>query len=189
MIPVGYMAKKIQANTSWLKAPNVVDVYSVACVCSPNFTGDVEYYTYWKHNGYWFFNSPGVIQTVAQENSIDLEGTSLFYYEAHELELAETGWRSFSAEPAFTTNIQQPSQKHLEGFDVVSFEVGTSPDHSPLSCSYLAEEVQTNSHCLFDSFAEAETSLNAGKFNDCDPGPYRIFAVYSIKWPEISDYR
>jgi hypothetical protein len=186
MIPIGYMAKRSCKKPKGFEMPHITDLFSVSDCVNDNFPGDIDYCTYWKHNGYWFFDSPEAIQAVAQENSIDLEGSSLFYYEAHELELAESGWRLFPAEPALTTDIQQPYLKHLEGFDVVSFEVGTSPDHSPLSCNGLAGEVQTNSHCLFDSFAEAETNLNAGKFNDCDPGPYRIFAVYSVEWPEIS---
>jgi len=71
----------------------------------------------------------------------------------------------------------------LEGFDVVTFTAGNLPEHSPLSCNGLAENLPTNSHCLFDMFAEAETSLNSGRFEECEPGPYRIFAVFSVDWP------
>lgn len=37
-----------------------------------------------------------------------------------------------------------------------------------------------NSHCLFDSFDEAKFHLTEGAFNNSEPGPYRIFAVYSV---------
>jgi hypothetical protein len=37
-----------------------------------------------------------------------------------------------------------------------------------------------NSHCLFDSFQEAKESLESGIFNSCEPGPYRIIAVYIV---------
>ena len=51
MIPVGYMAKRIVNGPDWLKATNVVDLYSVSSCFSEDFT---DYINYWKHNGYWF---------------------------------------------------------------------------------------------------------------------------------------
>ena len=102
MIPVGYMAKKVQPCPEWLKAEQVLDVYSVSNCFSKNFA---DYIKYWKHNGFWFFDSPGIIQQLAQEHSIDLGGTSLFYYEVHELEFMEdeNRWEEFEPEPSYTT--------------------------------------------------------------------------------------
>jgi hypothetical protein len=72
----------------------------------------------------------------------------------------------------------------LEGFDVVTFWVENSPapEYSPLSGNGLANELHTNAHCLFDTFDEAYTALNSGKFDGCEPGALRIFAVYSVDW-------
>jgi hypothetical protein len=36
---------------------------------------------------------------------------------------------------------------------------------------------------LFSSFDEAKAHLERGAFNNSEPGPYRIFAVYSVGWP------
>jgi hypothetical protein len=180
MTPVGYLAKRSCKRPEAFKLPNVVDIYSVGDCVNDDFA---DYINYWKHNGYWLFDSPEVIRAVAQENSINLEGTLLFYYEAHEMEFTEEGWRSFSPEKSFLTNVVPPSHKSLEGFDVVTFWAGNAPECSPLSCNALAEKLHTNSHCLFESFDEAETSLSSGKFVECEPGPYRIFAVYSVDWP------
>jgi hypothetical protein len=83
MIPVGYMAKWVHEKTDWIGAPHVVDIYSVSGCISENFTG---YIKYWKHNGYWLFDAPAIILGIAQENSISLDGVSLFYCEAYELE-------------------------------------------------------------------------------------------------------
>ena len=33
-----------------------------------------------------------------------------------------------------------------------------------------------------DSFEEAYEGVSAGAFNQAEPGPYRIFAVYSVPW-------
>jgi hypothetical protein len=185
MFPMGYMAKRIEGSPGWHKPPQVSDVYSVNDCVNDNFADFVDY---WKHNCWWFFDSPQLIQGLAQENSIDLQGTKLFYYEAHELEFASGNWRLFSPGPPWPVKPQvvPPLEKQLEGFDVVTIWVENSPDpeHSPLSCCGLAEELPTNAHCLFETFDEAYTALNTGKFTGCEPGVCRIFAVYSVEWPQ-----
>src|SRR5580692_6897905 len=93
MIPVGYMAKRVHKRPDRFQAPHVVDVYSVSnCNCE-DFA---DYIKYWKHNGYWFFDSPEIIKTVAKENAIQLGGTLLFYYEAHEMEFDGEAWLPYS---------------------------------------------------------------------------------------------
>jgi hypothetical protein len=37
-----------------------------------------DWVNYWKHNGYWFFNSPTLIEDIAKENNINLERMKLF---------------------------------------------------------------------------------------------------------------
>ncbi len=180
MIPVGYMAKHVCKKPDWLKAPTVIDLYSVSGCNSEDFA---DYIDFWKYNGYWLFDSADVIRAVSQENSIDLTGTSLFYYEAYEKEFDGKIWRSFAPDPVFPTNIQIPPNKQLEGFDVVTFMVGRRPECSPLSCNSLAEELRTNEHCLLESFEDAERNISGGHFVKCEPGPYRILSVYSVVWP------
>lgn len=180
MIPAGYMAKYVHTRPHWLDAPHVIDIYSVSNCQSEDFA---DYIPYWKHNGFWFFDSPEIIRIVARENSIQLEGTSLFYYEAYEMEFDGHSWQSFSPEASFPTNVRLPPRKHLEGFDVVNFTARTSPECSGLSCSGLARDLPTNAHCLFASFEEAEMQVSRGAFNESEPGPYRILSVSSLDWP------
>ena len=92
-------------------------------------------------------------------------------------------WRRFEPESSFGTNVSVPEAKVLEGYDVVTFVAQTSPECSPLSCNSLASEVETNSRCLLPSFEQARKLLENGTFNNSEPGPYRIFAVYSVAWP------
>jgi hypothetical protein len=73
-------------------------------------------------------------------------------------------------------------RKRLDGYDAVSFYAKAAPECSPLSCNSRVEELAVNSHCLFDSFEEAKLQLDRGAFNDSEPGPYRIFAVFSVNW-------
>jgi hypothetical protein len=179
MIPVGYMAKRVSKRPDWFQAANVIDIYSVSG-CVSDFA---DYINYWKHNGYWLFDSPEVIRRLAAEHALGLDGTCLFYYEAHEKEFDGESWHAYEPEPSVPTNVTLPSKKHLEGFDVVTFYAKGHPECSPLSCNSLAERLRTNSHCLFPSFEEAKTNINSGGFTKCEPGPYRIFSVYSVDWP------
>jgi hypothetical protein len=178
MIPAGYMAKRVCQKPDYLKTAQVQDIYSVIACISGDFA---NYISLWKHNGYWLFDSPEVILAIAQENLIDLTPTTLFYYEVYELEFDGKSWSAYA--PNFVVNVIPPPSKKLEGFDVVTFFARSSPECSPLSCNSMANEVPTNAHCLLASFEEAERLLNSGVFNNSEPGPYRIFSVYSVEWP------
>jgi hypothetical protein len=182
MLPAGYMAKHVLKKPDWLKADHVRDIYSVSGCVSRPFT---DYIDFWKHNGYWFFDTPEIIASLAGENSLSLAGTALFYYEVYELEYREgdSRWHGFHPGNSFKTEVIVPDIKILEGFDIATFSAGASPECSPLSCNALAAEIKTNSHCLLESFDEAKQSLESGKFNHSEPGPFRIFAVYSAEWP------
>ncbi len=182
MIPAGYMAKRVMKRPDWLDALNVDDIHSVSNCMSDDFA---DYINYWQHNGFWLFDSPDVIRRLAAENAIDIEGTRLFYYEVHEYQFDEKAgsWEPFAADPFFPLNVEKPAAAEPEGYDVVTFQAGNSPECSPLSCNGLAKEIATNRHCLLSSFEKAKGFLEHGKFVNCEPGPYRIFAVYSVQWP------
>jgi hypothetical protein len=183
MIPVGYMAKRIAKRPDWLEASRIIDVYSVSGCVSEDFA---DYTECWLHNGYWFIDSPEIIKTIAEKTSAKLEDTSLFYYEMFESEFDGANWNLYTPKSSFPTKVIVPAHKKLEGFDVVSFSAGTSPECSPLSCNSMADELQTNTHCLFDSFEEAQTNIDIGSFRDCEFGPYRIFSVYSVDWSAVA---
>jgi len=174
------MAKKVFNDPTWIKKLGVDDVYSVSGCMSKEFA---DYINYWKHNGYWFFNSPEIIMELASSHGIDLTGTTFFYYEVYELEFDgdKNEWLPFAPEASFITNVVVPNEKHLEGYDVATFSVRTSPECSPLSCNLLAREIKVNRHCLLSSLEEAKQSLESGKFKNSESGPYRIFAVYTLE--------
>jgi hypothetical protein len=182
MIPAGYMAKRINDRPEGLGASCIENVYSVSNCVSSNFA---DYINYWRHNGYWFFDSPDVIKKAAEEHSIDLTMTILFYYEVYEFEFHEkdSEWYQFKPEATFLTEVAVPRSKQLAGYDIVTFSAGTSPECSPLSCNLLAKNLTTNEHCLLDSFEISKQYLEEGRFTNTEPGPYRIFAVYAVEWP------
>ncbi len=172
------MAKRVHTPARF-HADGVLDVYSVSNCINKDFA---DYFHYWKHNGYWLFDSPEIIHAVAHDNQIQLEGTRLFYYEVYENEFDGKNWLPYQSNASFTTNVLLPPYKTLEGFDVVTFYAHGSPECSPLSCNGMANEIRTNEHCLLVSFEEAHAKVSAGAFEAAEPGPYRIFAVYSVPW-------
>lgn len=180
MIPAGYLLKRVAVRPEWLRDAAIDDVYSLSNCISVAFA---DYIRYWRHNGYWLFDSPAIVETLAAEERIDLAGSTLFYYEVYPAEFDEAtkSWSAFGPEPSFVTAVQLPAHKALQGFDVTCFSARTSPECSPLSCNSLAAGIPVNVHCLFNTFAEAKAALENGCFNHSEPGPFRIFAVYTVE--------
>jgi hypothetical protein len=178
MMPVGYMAKRILNRPERFENTDILDIYSVSGCMSKNFA---DYIQFWKHNGYWFFDSPRIIQQIAKEDPVDLNETKLFYYEVFPLEFHDNNeWKPFEPEASFTTDIEVPDPKNFEGYDIVTFSQRNSAECSPLSCNLLANDIPVNKHCLLPDFDNAYQLLRDGKLQHSEPGPYRIFAVYSI---------
>lgn len=182
MIPLGYLAKRIPTERpSWLNAPEVVDVCSVSgCVNDTLVFYDLPDCS---HNGYGMYDSPELIAFTARQNKIDLAGSRLFFYEGYESELDGDEWIPVLPDDGFETEVILPTAKELVGFDIVTLIDGPN-SHSPLSCNSIAEEVRTNQHCLLDTLDEALTALMSGAFEKAEDGPYRVYAVYSVAWPE-----
>ena len=177
MIKAGYLAKRVVTRPDWLDAARVVDIYSVSACISGDFA---DYISYWRHNGYWLFDSPSIIREIAEQNGLSLTECTLFYYEVYELQFNDknSAWERFDPEPSFPLEVEPPQNPMLEGYDVVSCSGGTNPECSPLSCNGLAKEIATNSHCLLESLEVAKQLLEQGRLVNCEPGPYRVFSIY-----------
>ncbi len=135
MIPVGYMAKVVASKPEWISA-HVTDIYSVSNCISENFA---NYFQWWKHNGYWFFDTPELIDELAREHGVDTANLTWFYYEAYEKQYDEARkiWIDFQPEASFATNVRPAAEKILEGYDVVSFWIETSPECSRFPATML----------------------------------------------------
>ncbi len=180
MIPVGYMYKKICLKPDWLKSNIVKDIYSVSACASEDF---LDWVCEWKHNGFWLFDSPEIMKGIAKDKNIDLSDMTLFFYRAtaKQWDEDEREWQSYTPEESFNTNVTLPKKTKLEGFDLVSFYMNASCECSLLSCNHIAEKVVTNEHCLLASFEEAMKLIESSELDGCEPGPYRIFEVHSVK--------
>ncbi len=180
MLPIGYMYKKVCPRPDWLETNQVRDLYSVSNCFSEDFA---DWINFWKHNGYWLFDSPAVIEKLALGNGLSLDGMTLFYYRAFEKQwhTASGTWEDYAPEKSFVTDVKPPEISRLEGFDVVSYYARTSAECSPLSCNHMAREIAVNEHCLLDSLDHATALLESGVFDDCEPGPYRIIEVHTLE--------
>lgn len=180
MLPAGYMAKKVaKGSENRLLPERITDIYSVSHCISPPFD---ENYFHGKINEFRFFDSPGIIANWADENAINLTHCTMFYFEIFEFEFhqSDQSWQPYVAQGRSRSNVVLPIEKYLAGYDIVSFSEGNLPECSPLSCNALAREIETNCHCLLDSFDQAKSLLEKGHFDNTEPGPFRIFAVYSV---------
>jgi hypothetical protein len=179
MVPLGYMAKFVFQDAAWRMNPAVEDCYALSPCLSGNFA---DYIDFWKHNGYWLFDSPAALRDLADAQGLDLTRTVLFYYEAYERQYDEetAAWEAFGPEPSLVTSVEVPGHSRLEGFDVVGYSVGSGPECSPLSCNGLMESLPVNRHCLFDTLDRAMKALESGAFSNCEPGPFRVVAVHTL---------
>lgn len=179
MIDLGYMAKRIVTRPDWLDVPSVRDICAVSNCISEDFC---DYIHFWRHNGFWFFNSPADINLIATQEHLNLASTTLLYYTAHQEQYDADNhcWTSFSADPAFDTHVTPPKDTVFLGFDIVTYSMQTMPECSPLSCNHIASDVTVNEHCLMDSLDDALQVLESGLFDNSEPGPYRIIGVSRV---------
>ena len=184
MIELGYMAKRIIGSPDWLDAPHVRDVYAVANCVSNDFCGYIDF---WKHNGFWFFDSPALIRDIANENEIALTDTALVYYRGHQTQFDAdlSQWTDYDADADIQTMVSPPTSERFLGYDIVTYSMQNSPECSPLSCNNLAKDVCANQHCLIDSLDYAIQQLESGVFNNSESGPYRIIAVNVVEWSDV----
>lgn len=181
MIPLGYMAKFVRPCPDGFAAP-VQELASVSPCLSPDF-GD--WLDAWRHNDYWLFDSPARIVEVARQKGVELAAARWFYYEGEGREWDGARWRPVAPEPSLGLAVEEPHQRLLRGFDVVSYAGGSTAECSPLSCNGLAERLPVNASCLFDTAEEALRHIEQGAFDLAEPGPYRLMAVYEVEAPPI----
>lgn len=158
---------------------SVKQIYSVSDCVSDDFANWIDD---WQHNGFWFFDSPEIMARLAVKHGVDLSTMKLFFFRVHECQWNDEAakWELFEPDESLQTNVLLPASSVFEGYDIVTHTYGTMAECSPLSCNHMAEKIRVNSNCLLDSLEEAKTLIETGAFHQCEPGPYRIFAVYSL---------
>jgi hypothetical protein len=178
MTPAGYLFKRVSARPAWMsEAHHIAEIHAVSSCISENFA---DYIQHWQHNGFWLFDSPDAMRTIAAAQRIDLAALTLFYYEIYPLQFHEAGRNWSPIVPDAPVHVVSPTAKVFSGYDVCSFSQRNRPECSPLSCNRLCETLPVNRHCLFDTLDAAKAALDWGAFDHSEPGPFRIFAVFTV---------
>ena len=174
--PLGYMLKRVRPGAELFPGGRIAAIHSVSgCISHP--FGD--FIPLWRHNGWWLFDAAEAVEAAAAELGADGGEFELFYFEGWP-EQFDGAWSTYGPAPELAVDVEAPTHCRLLGYDVVSYSAGTGPECSPLSCNGLAGELAVNSSCLFDRFEDAKASLEAGRFEGGEPGPFRIVAVHSV---------
>ena len=178
MIPAGYIAKRIVSKPDYLEAKQVSSIYSLSGCISAFF--DEDYILHWKHNGFWLYDSPETISEIANQKNLSLKDITIFYYEVYEQECCNLSgeWRPIQPEESFSTQVQIPKIKKLQGFDVTTHYNGIGCSY--LSCNHMAEQLPTNEKCLFHRLEDCIHSLRQLRFQKCSEGWVRIYSVSLI---------
>ena len=170
---IGYFPKQGGIPADWsTAATNVTEVCSVSGCVNP---APEDWVGHWRHNEFGFYNTPGDAWSIVPAQAT---GFRLFAYR-----LLPIRYLHARAEPI---EIAPPVVEPLAdgfvslGFDVVNKTLTPFFECSPLSCNILAQKFSVNQFCLFDEFETAYSAVDAGAFNDSEPGPYWILAVYAI---------
>lgn len=172
-ILVGYSLRNTYKQSEWL--PNVDEIASVSSCISQEPGMDVSA---WRHNDYWFFDSPGlayenlaIVEPEASPDFYDLYAFKLYPVVFEDGEMREESVQIGEIVPL------SPEFPFL-GYDAVSCSAGFAFECSPLSCNAIANEMSVNRFCLFTTLDDAMAAARRFSRGGYEPGPYYVLEVY-----------
>ena len=175
---IGYFPKKVAHRPDWLQAFGVTAIRSVSECFSK---GPDDWIGHWTHNEH------GVYSTQADAIAVVPEADrSQFELHAYRMlpEIFVGGERlpfellEIAVEPL-------PQDFETLGFDAVARSCSSHFDCSPLSCNLLAEEIETNEHCLLPTLDVAVKTALRFSLEEPEPGPY---FVVEVLWRPLSRF-
>lgn len=176
MIELGYMAKRIVAAPDWISVPDVTAICAVSNCISSDFA---DYISAWMHNRWWCFDTPQRLAEAAEKLGVSLQGCTLLYYQAYDLQYDRTTrkWSEFDSDLSVDTHVEPPCSAEVLGWDIVCYEMQSTPECSLLSCNAVAEDVSVNSWCLLDTQQSAISVIESGLLENAEPGPLRLIRI------------
>ncbi|HEX8324294.1 MAG TPA: hypothetical protein VF595_10310 [Tepidisphaeraceae bacterium] len=170
---IGYFPKQVEQRPDWLKADRVVAIRSVSDCISK---GPANWINQWKHNTMYLYFSEATAESIIPEGQ-----RSQFEIHAYRLlpAIFDTGMR-MPLELPMSDIDPLPANFASVGFDAVSklYEFHDSQFAcSPLSCNSMAEEIETNEHCLLTDLTKAEEVALRFSIEEPEPGPYYVVEV------------
>lgn len=171
LVLIGYFPKKVVQRPDWLNAAHVIAIRSVSdCISS----SPPDWIQHWAHNEMWVYSTIAAALAVMPQDTHD-------EYELHAYRMLPIKWDRGKENAIVFPNMDVepvPPDFHSVGFDAVSIEAGVSGfGCSPLSCNSMAEEIETNEHCLLTSQQLAERIALRFSIDEPEPGPYHVAEV------------
>lgn len=129
MIELGDMAKLMVSCPGWFRNPAVQQAVAVSRCISSDFCAPG---TTWECNRWRCLHSPQVIQEVAAAAGTSLDGMSLLYDRAAELQFDRVSgkWSRYDTDHRLETHVRRPETAELLGWDVVSFAMQNAAECS-----------------------------------------------------------
>ncbi len=173
MIDAGYFAKRVVARPEAIAAPRVREICSVSNCIS---LGPDDWIDSWRHNELGWFNSISDALRVVPVDMI--EHFRLFAYRVSP-HVHRRGARVSIVVPQDVQPETIPADFIVRGFDAVSKSMDSTLglECSPLSCNYLAAEMEVNEFCLFSSLDAALAGADAFSVQQPEPGDYYVVQV------------
>jgi len=157
----GYFAKRPTRPGDWPGPPHVKEICSVSNCLAPAPAGWIER---WQHNGLGFYNSPTAAEAA---------GFEVFAYRILPVKFTKSGQESYTLPDLAVA----PAAGFVSiGFDAVSRSQSFF-ECSPLSCNYLAKEMEVNESCLIAGLDQAIATAERFAREEPEPGPYYVIEV------------
>jgi hypothetical protein len=177
VIDAGYFPKRIKARPDGINAPQVREICSVSNCISD---GPENWIQAWLHNEMGWFNwIVHALSVVPRERESEFR---LFAYRVHPVKFTPSG-----LVPIVTPSDVQP-EPVTDEFRSLGFDCANDSncgvlglECSPLSCNYMALEMETNEHCLFTSLDHAIRGAERFAAEQPEPGDYYIVEVLERK--------
>lgn len=173
MIEAGYFPKLIEIKPTAMQAPRVREICSVSECISSGPDGWLEH---WRHNQFGWFNRLADALGVIPKDQ--LSKYRLFAYRIYP-ELFRQGRRIPVSVPEDVRPEPVPTNFRTIGFDAVSktMEIDRQLECSPLSCNFMASEMEVNEHCLFPDLRTALLGAERFSVEEPEPGDYYVVEV------------
>lgn len=168
---IGYFPKQIVRRPEWLKVERVREILSVSECISP---GPDDWIEGWTHNEMWVYSTIAAAWDVVPEDERDR--FELLAYRMAPMEWDAGEMRSMTISELDVEPL--PSDFRGVGFDAVAIMKGFAGfGCSPLSCNYMAREIETNAYCLLPTRPIAEQVASQFSREEPEPGPYYVVEV------------
>lgn len=183
---LGFLAKKVCREVAELAEAGVREICSVSNCISSAASGRIDQ---WLHNDAGYYNSESDAWRVTPEG--ERAEYAMFAYRVLPVVFGEDGPSEDTVYAQEGVGVPIAGEPNLAEYSSIGYDVGSrncTPfiECSPLSCNYVATELQVNLHCLLDDLhdAVALAEILGREEIGAEPGPYYVLEVLRKHSPQ-----